>query len=64
MSDNWSEQVERFCGNCGKRIWGYKTADGLVKIECPRCGMKSVMKKISRRRVGVDEHAPPNQSLK
>ena len=53
MSDNWSEQVERFCGNCG-----------LVKIECPRCGMKSVMKKISRRHVRVDEHAPPNQSLK
>lgn|GEM_PF-3098716 len=64
MADSWDRAVERFCGNCGNHIYGYKTADGLVKIQCPYCGMMSVMKKISRRLVRVDEHAPPGQKTK
>ena len=64
MEDCWNKPVERFCGNCVNHIIGYKTADGLVKIQCPRCGMVSVMKKKSRRLVQVDEHAPPGQKLK
>ena len=62
MTEYWDKPVKRYCGNCGKLILGYKTAEGIVKIQCPCCGMMSVMKKISRRVIGVDEHAPPSQN--
>ena len=61
MNGHWDKPVERFCGNCGKHLYGYKTADGLVKMQCPHCGMVSVIKKVSRRLIRVDERAPSDR---
>ena len=37
MTEYWDKPVKRYCGNCGNLILGYKTAEGIVKIQsCPR----------------------------
>lgn len=32
--------VTMFCPNCGHKVTGYKSEDGAVRIECPRCRVK------------------------
>jgi DNA-directed RNA polymerase subunit M/transcription elongation factor TFIIS len=47
-----------FCPNCGQKLTGYKTDDGKVKYQCPRCrvAMYSVKKKAKT----TVEIFPPN----
>lgn len=55
--EDWSVS-KRICTNCGKQIVGYRDAKGLVKISCPRCGLKMVSKLISRRHERIDVYVP------
>lgn len=32
--------VRLYCPNCGKIIEGYKSEDGAVRIDCPKCKVK------------------------
>ena len=32
--------VQMHCPNCGKQLTGYKSKDGALRIECPRCMVK------------------------
>ena len=48
MQNEWSP-VRRICINCGQALMGYRNDSGLVKLQCPKCGLVMVSKKISRR---------------
>ena len=63
MREKWDHPIERFCGNCGMHLFGNPNENGLVKFHCFRCGMVCVAKKMSRRVIRVEEHAPPGQKV-
>ncbi len=55
--------IKRYCQNCGKLMIGYKSSDGMVKMECGNCHTYYVSKRISRRKERVEITAPPGQIL-
>lgn len=54
---NWTEE-KLYCVNCSSMIIGYKSKDGLVRMTCKFCGVKTVSKQISRRHYNLDIFAP------
>lgn len=53
----------RYCRNCGQKMIGFRDANGLLKLKCPRCNSVSVSRKITRRHEDVQEYAPPGQVI-
>ena len=62
MKNNWGQSV-RICNNCGERVAGYKNKNGLLKIQCPACGVFIVYKRISRRHERIDVFVPPSEAI-
>lgn len=57
MRNDWTPLV-RICHNCGKKITGYRSKDGLLKLQCPNCRACMVCKSMSRRHERIDVFAP------
>lgn len=55
--------VYGYCRNCGQKIFGYRNADGLLKVECPRCHTRYVSKEKSRRHIIEDIYAPTGEEI-
>ncbi len=53
----------RYCRNCGQKILGFRNAEGLLKLQCPRCRACSVSRTITRRHEEVQEYAPKGQII-
>lgn len=53
----------RYCRNCGQKIVGFRNAEGLLKLQYPRCKACSVSKVITRRHEEVQEYAPKGQGI-
>lgn len=51
--------VIRHCRNCGAKIIGFKNKQGVVKVDCPKCGVSSISKMLDRRHERCDTYAPP-----
>lgn len=60
QTQEWKPAV-MYCVNCAEKIVGYRNADGKVKVECPRCGVKYVSQRKSRRHEQIDVYAPVGQ---
>ena len=45
--------VQMYCANCGAKVGGLKSADGAVRIECPRCMAKIYSKQKTKREVNI-----------
>lgn len=45
--------VQMFCPNCGHKIIAYKSEDGALRIECPRCQVKIFSKQKTVREVNI-----------
>lgn len=50
--------VQMFCPNCGKKIIGYKSKDGAVRIDCPTCRVKIFSKKKNEKRIDMELTIP------
>lgn len=55
--NNWGQSI-RICHNCGEKVAGYKNKNGLLKIQCPACGVFMVYKSMSRRHERIDVFVP------
>lgn len=62
MQNDWKPAI-RLCHNCGQKITGYRSKDGLLKLQCPICRACMVCKTMSRRHERVDVYAPPNEVI-
>ena len=60
--EKWTPTA-RFCSNCGKKIIGYRNEEGLLKVQCPYCGVVYVSKRINRRKERVEITAPEGQEF-
>ncbi len=45
--------VRIYCANCGAKVTGYKSADGALRVDCPRCRIKIFSKQKSRREIDI-----------
>lgn len=64
MKNDWDKPVECYCRNCGSYQHGFRTADGLAKLRCPKCGAVSVGVMMGRRHEQVDFYPPPEHVFK
>lgn len=62
MGNLW-KPVRRICVNCGQELIGYQNGKGLVKMQCPRCGLVMVSRRISRRHERIDITPPPGNYI-
>ena len=53
--------VRIYCANCGAKVMGYKSADGALRVDCPRCMAKIFSKQKSRREIDIKMTAPNQQ---
>lgn len=60
MENQWTP-IKRICSNCGRKIIGFKTKGGLLKVQCPSCHTCMVSKRMSRRHERIDVYAPPDE---
>lgn len=51
--------IIRHCRNCGGKIIGFKDSAGLVKAQCPKCGVLTVSRMVDRKHERCDTYAPP-----
>ena len=51
--------IIRHCRNCGAKIVGFTNKQGVVKVDCPKCGVSSISKMLDRRHERCDTYAPP-----
>lgn len=63
MENLW-KQVRRMCVNCGQELIGYQNEKGLVKMQCSRCGIVMVSKRMSRRHEHIDVTPPSGEYFK
>lgn len=63
MQNNWDKPVKCYCRNCGQLHYGDRTANGLARLQCPKCGAVSVSKIKSRRHEQVDFYPPDGQVI-
>ena len=63
MNDGTMQPQSRYCRNCGQKLIGFRGADGLLRLRCPRCNAVSVSKQITRRHEQIHEYAPPGQVI-
>lgn len=45
--------IRIYCPNCGTIITGYKSEDGAVRIDCPRCRVKIFSKQQNPRTINI-----------
>ena len=45
--------VQMHCPNCGKQLVGYKSGDGALRIDCPRCMAKIFSKQKTKREIDI-----------
>lgn len=45
--------VGLFCPNCGRKIIGYKSNDGALRVSCPKCDVKLFSKQRNRREINI-----------
>ena len=45
--------VRMHCPNCGRRLTGYKSEDGAMRIVCPRCKAWIFSKQIAKNRINI-----------
>lgn len=64
MANNWDKPLSCYCRNCGRLHHGYRTANGMAKMQCPKCGTVSVSKLKGRRHEAVDFYPPKGQVVK
>ena len=50
--------VRLYCPNCGKIIEGYKSEDGAVRIDCPKCKVKVFSKQKNPRKINIELTLP------
>lgn len=62
MQNTW-KPTKRLCTNCGQVIIGYRNDKGLVKLQCPKCGLVMVSKRMSRRNERIDITPPPGEYI-
>lgn len=62
MQDTW-KPTRRHCINCGRVLTGYRNENGLVKLQCTRCGLVMVSKRISRRHERIDITPPYGEQI-
>ena len=60
--EDWTPTA-RFCSNCGKKIIGYRDKNGMLKVQCPHCGVVYVRKKVNRRKERIEITAPEGQEF-
>lgn len=60
--DNWSVS-HKICMNCGQLLSGHRDKNGLLKMECPKCGLRMVSKQMGRRRENIDVYSPHNTEI-
>lgn len=61
MREEWNTTpVKRYCLNCGKLLYGFRDAKGIVKVLCKHCGLTMHLKRVSRRHERVDVIPPPD----
>lgn len=53
----------RICMNCGQLLSGHRDKNGLLKMECPKCGLRMVSKQMGRRRENIDVYSPHNTEI-
>ena len=64
MNEQWATKPsKRICRSCGKLLVGYRNAQGILKLKCPKCGLEEVGKKISRRHERCDFYVPPGNDI-
>ena len=54
-----SSVVQLHCPNCGKKIIGYKSADGAVRTKCPTCKVSLFSKQKSKREIDIKVISTP-----
>lgn len=62
MQNGWIPTI-RICHNCGEKITGYRSKNGVLKIQCPKCRACMVCKSMSRTHERVDVFAPPGEII-
>ena len=60
--ENWSVS-HKICMNCGRLLSGHRDKNGLLKMECPKCGLRMVSKQMGRRRENIDVYSPHNTEI-
>ena len=50
--------IIRHCRNCGAKTVGFKNKQGVVKVECTKCGVSSISRMLDRRHERCDTYAP------
>lgn len=64
MIKEWETKLlRRRCRNCGQVLAGYRNAQGILKLKCPKCGLEEVGKRISRRHERCDFYVPPGNDI-
>lgn len=63
MPNKWDKPIACYCRNCGQLHYGYRTSEGLAKLQCPKCGAVSVSKLMGRRHEQVDFYPPRGQEI-
>jgi ribosomal protein S27E len=58
MKQNTWEPCAWYCSNCGTLVTGYKNAEGMIKVECKKCGTVLVRKTKGRRHDTIEMYAP------
>ena len=63
MKGEGNVPVRRYCSNCGKIMIGFRSDNGLVKIQCIYCGIVTVSKRMSRRHERIDVYTASEQEI-
>lgn len=45
--------VRLYCPNCGTIVTGYKSDDGAVRIDCPKCRVKIFSKQQNKKTINL-----------
>ncbi len=53
MDFSSTSPVRLFCANCGAKITGYRSNDGALRIDCPRCYIKIFSKQKTPREIDI-----------
>jgi len=63
MTEQEWKPAYMYCMNCAEKVVGFRNKEGKVKIECPKCGVKYVSQRKSRRHETIDVYAPAQQEM-
>lgn len=55
--NEWSREV-LYCPNCGCYVFGYRSEDGIVKMQCRNCRVELITKRCTRRKINIQVYKP------